>query len=150
GGATGDIILRVNNLPDVPPATTSISASGRTLAGQSFPTGTSFVDIDQAGNFSFLANNNALYIADASTSNPRILSAVNFKGPLLDILANPAGTGVFVLERGQLENQEFRDRLWFIDVTNPSNPVVNFKERLRDAKRLILLGDRVQSFYPSQ
>lgn len=158
GGVSDEVIVRINNQPDTAPTTAPISASGRTLGGEIFPAGTSFVDVDKAGNFSFLAAEHTLYIVNSSnTANPQVVSAVNFSAttPILDIMANPAGTGVFVLEQGPLVNEQFRNRLWFVDVSNPSSPVLTLKAQLRDSPRITLqqdpsTGARVRVFYPSQ
>lgn len=133
GSLSSTTTFVVENKTDPVPAPTVISPSDRTAGGFQFSTATSFVDIEQIGNLSILADQKALYIVDASSANqPRLLSAVdfNFNPPILDILSVPAGNAVFVLEQGAYdpvngspEHPVYKSRLWRVDLTNPSSPV---------------------------
>jgi hypothetical protein len=127
GSVSSGIRIVVENQQDPKPSTSRISPSGRTAGGLQFPSGTSFVDVEHSGTLSFLANQNALYIVNASTaSQPQLLSAVDFRynPPIVDIAVTPDGKGVFVLEKGPVNSSGFPEgRLWHVDVSNPSAPV---------------------------
>jgi hypothetical protein len=136
--------------PNPLPSTTPIPPSGRTLGGETFPTGTSFIDVEKSGNYSFLAEAGAVTIVDSSNpADNQILSRVTFETPVIDIQAAPNGAGFFVLELGVFLNGQFRSRLWFVNTTDPTNPVVQAKADLRDGKRLSTSGTRLNAYYTS-
>lgn len=133
------------------PATTPVAASGRTLGGETFPAGVSFVDVEQTGNYSFAADRNFVYLLNSSnTSDPQVLSSVSFETEVIDAQAASNGAGVFVLEKGLLVDGQFRSRLWFVSAANPANPGIELKVNLRDGVRLSEKDGRLQSYYTSQ
>lgn len=135
-------------LPSASPA--PIPAQDRTAGGLVYPASTSFVDVAQAGNLSFVAEQNKISIINAANqAQPQVVSSVEFSnGPILDIEAENGV--IYVLERGVPSSQAnpgsgiYDGNFWRIDVSNPANPVKQLVDAgIVQAKRILVTAETI-------